>query len=296
MSIDVIYIYYKTRAMDAQNETKQFLKVYSSVENSFIDDFFGQVDINSPDDGHTVDCDLVAKWLRVRKSTILKTLKASYTLNVDYVIRKRPYQPGRGKNTYRQVLLTPDCFKTLCMQSKSHQSEKVRAYFIAVEKTLLRYRAEIMKAMHKRIEQLENNQRPLKNSLKNTGVVYVVTADDNITVSKLGRTKDLVQRVKLGYTSNLGKRLQSHGSALADKLKLLYVYKTDNMIDVEACAKGVLRGTQYRKFKEVYEANMDLVKKTIQGCGSLVNKVQQPISQQKGGTLARVFMIFSRDD
>ena len=201
-------------------------------------------------------------------------MKSSYQLDVDYVIIKPPQVRGIGKNNYRQVLLTTDCFKSLCMQSRSPQSERVRTYFIAVEKTLIRYRSEIMEIMHMRIEQLENNQRPLTASLKKTGLIYVVNAEDSVTVAKIGRSKSL-SLVKLGYTSNFEKRLQSHGSALADKLKLLYTYKTDNMKDVEACAKGVLKGTQYRKFKEVYEANIDIVKKTIQGCGNLVNKVQQ---------------------
>ena len=158
------------------------MKKYSTAENSFIDDFFGHVGINNTDDAHTVDLDYISKWLNIRKGNLLQTLRASYILNVDYTLTKPASVKGRGNNTRRVVMLTPDCFKTLCMQSKSPQSDRVRAYFIAVEKTLLRYRAEIMSGMQKRIMQLENNQRPLDPSLKKTGVVYVIRASEDVTV------------------------------------------------------------------------------------------------------------------
>lgn len=274
----------------AKVEMMNFLKKYSPVENSFIDDFFGQVDPSSPDDEHAVDLEFVARWLVVRKGNLLKTLRASYQLGVDYVISKPPPNTkGRGMSTRRIVMLTPDCFKTLCMQSKSPQADKVRAYFIAVEKTLFRYRAEIMEGLQRRIDQLENNQRPLDPTLKRTGLIYVVRAAETVTARKLGtrgRSGSVVERVKLGYTIDFGKRLRSHGSARADALEVLYVYKTDNMVAVEACAKGVLKGKQYRKYKEVYEADMDIITAAIEGCGRLVTKVQQPFSRRSRGGIA----------
>ena len=122
---------------------------------------------------------------------------------------------------------------------------------------LFRYREEIMEGMHRRMEgmtrrmeQLENNQRPLDPSLKRTGVLYVIRAAEGITAQKLGmsgmykksrtsrRSDSPVERVKLGYTSDFAKRLRSHGSARADALEVLYVYKTNDMVAVEACALG----------------------------------------------------------
>lgn len=287
---------------EAKTDMMVFLKKYSPVENAFVDDFFGQVDPSSPDDAHTVDLDFIAIWLAVRKGNLLKTLRASYMLGVDYVISKPPPSgaKGRGKNTRRIVMLTPDCFKTLCMQSRSPQADRVRAYFIAVEKTLFRYRAEIVEGMQRRIAQLENNQRPLDPSLQRTGVIYVIRAAENVTAAKLWRRGSAAAagRFKLGYTGDLAERLRSHGSARADALELMFVYKTDNMAAVEACAKGALKGKQYRKYKEVYEAALDVIKDAIEGCGSLVTKIQQPIrsrgtaSEGGGELLLRTFMAF----
>jgi hypothetical protein len=277
----------------ADEDMLNFLKKYSPVENAFVDDFFSQVDPASPDDSHTVDLDLISKWLAVRKGNLLKTLRASYQLGTNYVVSKPPSSKGSGNNTRRVVMLTPDCFKTLCMQSKSRQSDRVRAYFIAVEKTLFRYRAEIVDGMRRRIEQLENNQRPIDPSLKRTGVIYVIRAAEGVSANKLSRSVD---RVKLGYTGDLSARLRSHGSAKADALEVLYVYKTEDMVAVEACAKGVLKSRQYRKYKEVYEADLDVIKEAIEGCGVLVNKVQRPIPKSPkavgGGDLKRSFVAF----
>ena len=276
----------------------RFLKKYSPVENAFVDDFFGQVDPSSPEDEHTVNLEFISTWLAVRKGNLLKTLRASYKLGIDYIISTPPPNTrGRGMRTHRIVMLTPDCFKTLCMQSRSQQADNVRAYFIAVEKTLFRYRAEIVDGMQRRIEQLENNQRPLDPSLKRTGVVYVIRAAEHVTAQKLGRNGKVNERIKLGYTGDLATRLRSHGSARADALEVLYVYKTDNMVAVEACAKGALKGKQYRKYKEVYEADVDAIKMVIEGCGQLVSKVQRPINSRhhKGGAtgaLPRTFMAF----
>ena len=50
------------------------------------------------------------------------------------------------------------------------------------------------------------------------------------------------------------------------------------------------------KYKEVYEANMDDIKATIEGCGKLISKVQRPISRKNtlagGAKLDRTFMAF----
>ena len=282
-------------------EMMNFLKKYSAVDNAFVDDFFGQVDPSSADDDHTVDLDFVASWLGVRKGNLFKTLKASYQTGIDYVVTKpQSVSQGRGSNTRRIVMMTPDCFKTLCMQSRSPQADKVRAYFIAVEKTLFRFRLEIVESMRQRIKQLENNQRPLDPTLKRVGLVYVIRAADHVTLQRLGRLRAAgysVERIKMGYTSDFSKRKGSHGSARADALEVLFTYKTDDMVAVEACAKGVLKGSQYRKYKEVYEADMSVIEAAIKGCGRLVTKIQRPIPRKatatKGGGFPLSFMLFS---
>jgi phage anti-repressor protein len=270
-------------ASGIRDEMIQFLKKWSPVDNAFVDDFFGQVDPSAPNDEPSVDLQFVSKWLGVKKFNLMKTLKASYSIGHDYTISKPPRGiKGRGMSTYRTVMLTPDCFKTLCMMSRSAQSSRVRDYFIAVERTLFRYRAEIVQAMQQRIGQLERNQRPLNASVQKTGLIYVIQSGES--------------RVKLGRTGDLAKRLRSHSSALADGMDILYVYKTDDMVAVEACAKSILRKLQYRKYKEIYEADLVAIKSAIEGCGELCNKVQRSMKPTKktigGDGRQKHFLVF----
>ena len=184
------------------------------MDNAFVDDFFGNVSpIDPTDETHSVDLTFAAKWLNVRRDNLMKTVKASYVHGIDYVVsRSSVPSKGGGRSNLRIVMMTPDCFKTLCMRSDSPQSDRVRAYFISVEKTLFRYRAEIVDTMQRRIEQLERNQKPLSRDIQRTGVVYVIRASDGVS------------RVKLGRSNNLSTRLRSHGSASADALDILFVF------------------------------------------------------------------------
>lgn len=241
-----------------------FLKRYSTVDNAFIDDFFGLFATDSAGSDFLVDLDAAAKWLAVKKFNLMRVLKADYVAGRDYTVNKPATRlKGRGRNTRRDVMLTPDCFKALCMQSRSQQADRVRDYFIAVEKTLLRYRAEVVQAMEGRIKQLEASQRPLDAGTLTTGVIYVIRAAEGVTLHKIGRTKDLATR------------LRSHSSARADRLEVMFVFKTDVPDRVEACVKAVLKGQRYNKYKEVYEADLSVIKKAIEGCGELCTKVQR---------------------
>ena len=253
-----------------------FLKKYTAVDNGFVEDFFGLYAAGNSDNATSflVDLDVVSKWIGVAKFNLHKTLRASYTLDLDYVVRK-PATPsaGRGGATRRDILLTPDCFKTLCMMSRSAKAKEVRAYFVAVEKALVMYRSEIQSVLETRVRQLTANQRP-RHHVRG-GLVYVIKAGDGHSLYKLGRTNDLVTR------------LRSHGSALADDIDVVYVLKTDCMHEVETCVKGMLKRYQYRKYKEVYETDVSMIKEVMTGCQRVCSKVQQPVGKriaQTGGS------------
>jgi phage anti-repressor protein len=73
-----------------------------------------------------IDIDDVAKWLKCRKDNLKSTLVQSYENDVDYIILVNQ-QPGKK---FEKILLTADCFKFLCMRSKTERSQIVRKYFI----------------------------------------------------------------------------------------------------------------------------------------------------------------------
>ena len=101
------------------------LQTLSADEKAELDALF-----DSPHDEPTVDLDFVSGWLDVLKGNLFKTLRASYTSGVDFVVSKPVSSKGRGMNTRRIVMLTPKCFKMLCMQSNARQADRVRAYLL----------------------------------------------------------------------------------------------------------------------------------------------------------------------
>lgn len=265
-----------------------FLKKYSSADDAFVEDFFSFVDPLVPDT-HSVDLDKASKWLRVPKFNLMKTLKSSYAPEVDFVVSKPAVSlKGRGRNTRRIVMLTPDAFKTLCMQSRSSQADRVRAYFLAVEKALVQYRAEVVEGLKARVDRLELNQKPLDIGLRKAGLIYVLPAG-GASLYKIGRTRDLATR------------LRSHGSAHGDALHPLETYKTEDVEEVEACVKAVLKKDQYRKYKEVYQAELDVINTAIMSCAQAVKKVQATRSGKKatalgGGGSNTAFIVFVRNE
>lgn len=133
--------------------------------------------------------------------------------------------------------------------------------------------------------------------MKRTGVVYLIAAGPDVT--RFSLSKSGLPLIKLGYSGDYEKRLRSHGSARGDALDTLFTYKTDDMVAVEACAKAVLKGQQYRKYKEIYEAEQSVLESAILGCGTLIAKVQRAVKRQKGGgdshPLPKTFLVFSTD-
>jgi hypothetical protein len=227
------------------------------VSEAFVDEFLALYNLSSKPSDFVVDLGTAAKWLSTRKGNLKKTLVKSYVRDMDYVLERPPRGSTRGRGHSRTELirLTSDCFKTLCMQARTVKAAEVRAYFLAVEAALFRYRQEIADALAHRVAQLENNQRPAPSIPQGTGVIYVVRASAH---------RDSV--FKIGRTTNLTQRLRSHGSAQADALEVMYVFKTRCIEKVEACMKLMLREHQYRKYKEVYEINLPALKRVISSC------------------------------
>ena len=115
---------------------QEYLKKFSSISNKFIDDFFGLFNEETNDDDFVIDIDAVSKWLNILRGNIKKTLMDSYRNNIDYKITmNKSTTAGRPSEN---ILLTPDCFKRICMLTKSSKGEEVRTYYIQLEKHIER--------------------------------------------------------------------------------------------------------------------------------------------------------------
>ncbi len=90
---------------------------------------------NSRPTDHIMDLEFVSTLLNVSKKHLSTIVHKSYTNEVDYISRKVPNPmriPGQhGSNNYTLVLLSPDCFKRLCMKmTRKKKVEMVQAYLL----------------------------------------------------------------------------------------------------------------------------------------------------------------------
>lgn len=103
----------------------------------------------------------------------------------------------------------------------------------------------------------------------------------DLTLYKIGRAKDLKVRLK------------PHNSPLANDLKVLYEYETENIKQVETCIKALMKHAQYRKYKEVFQIDINIIQKFIKQCDNDINLVKEYVKNQSGGEL---FMYIPIDD
>lgn len=232
-----------------------FLKKYSNVPNQFIDDFFSLIDYREFESNEKiVDLDKIIKWLDINKGKAKGTLLKSYRKNIDYVIKKIVKKKGSGGHNAEKILLTIRCFKKFCQLTRSKHGDDVRNYFIDVEYTLNKYKNYIIEGLSDKIDLIKKGKKPKINPEK--AIIYIFKTADTPENSlyKIGRTKDLT------------KRLQLHQSPLSENIEILFYLETDDAKTVESCIKNFAKKYQYKKYKEVYEVNIDILKLLATKC------------------------------
>jgi phage anti-repressor protein/predicted GIY-YIG superfamily endonuclease len=261
--------------MDSE-KIKHFLKLHSLIPNSFIDEF---IDMNPNLLLQTepfIDLDVISKWLGVAKFNLTKTLKTSYKEGIDYLIEKKTIKKIRyGGNHYKRILLTPDCFKRLCMLSKAKKAEEVRSYYIQLEALIFKYHQQMLDGMQQEIDKLEKALKP-QHKKDHAGYIYILRAD-----------KDRDSVYKIGRTSDLSKRLATYQSGKLEDIEVVYKYRTENLKATEACVKLAMKERQYRKYKELYQADLQMIKEVIGKCCEIDNIKQMYVmrksSKMQGG-------------
>jgi superfamily II DNA or RNA helicase/phage anti-repressor protein len=247
-----------------------YIKQFNIIPSTFIDTFFSLYTTETTENDLIINFDNLVVWLNMRKDNLKKTLIATYIKNIDYKIKKiKSTTPGKPKE---EIMITADCCKRLCMLSKTKKAEEVRTYFIEIEKLMNKYKNYIIEALNKQVGVLENNQKPIPNN--KGGIIYVLKTD-----------KDIVDLYKLGKTKKFKERIKTHNSSHIDNVDIVHIYETDYIDEVEKCLKNVLSTKQYRKRKEFYQIDLDVLKELIKTCDKMSLKVRKNNKniQQNGG-------------
>ena len=218
---------------------------------------------------------MLRKWLNISiKQQFNNTIKRSYKKNVDYKIEKIKKIEGSGGHNLEQITLTPEAAKKICLSTNSKMGPLIQQYFLDLEVALYKYKNYIIDGMAKKIAQLENNQKPKINSTKK--IIYVFRAlHTDLTLYKIGKT------------INSKSRFSKHNSPLANDLDVIFQYETENINQVESCIKSYMKQSQYRKYKEIYQVDLKIIKKAIKDCDGKINEYNTDIvkynKKQKAG-------------
>jgi phage anti-repressor protein len=248
---------------------EQFLKQFSTIPHDFISDFYIIVKEEYTDNEIIINFENVCKWLNVRKDNLKNKLISNFEKNYDYTIEKikKAQINSTGTTIYEKILITPNCMKELCMISQTAKAKEVRKYFIEMEKLIKRYFETIKEEMYKKIGLLETNQKP-KSDIKG-GIIYILKAlNTNATLYKLGKTTDLKNR------------LNTYNSGNANDVEPLFIIPVKDIDSVESCVKKACKKFQYRKYKEVYELDIELLKIIIDDCNDFINALARKIKNK----------------
>ncbi len=256
---------------------EKFLKKYSDVPNGFIEDFFSIAKESYADNEFEINLDKVVKWLKVQKGHLKRLLTSKFEENYDYIISQAKVKnKNRGSNYVDIIYITPDCFKELCMISQTAKATQVRKYYLSIEKLVRKYHQHIEDKLYKELGLLKNNQKPKVNPKK--GVVYIIKALNSTTnIYKLGRTK------------NLKNRLKNYNSANANDIEPLFILEVNDIDKVEECVKTLVKDFKYRKYKEVYEVDLNVLKSAFFRCDELVSGFQKYFNQKKQRPIKQKF-------
>jgi len=256
-----------------------FINRYSFINAKFVKDFYNIIkeDYIERYNEFLIDSEILRKWLEIINRRVFNdTIKKSYKKNIDYKIEKVKNSEGSGGHNLEKITLTPEASKKICLSTNSKMGGLVQQYFLDLEVALYKYKNYIIDGMNMKIQQLENNQKPKIN--ENKKIIYVFRAlNTDLTLYKIGKT------------INSKTRFSKHNSPMANDLEILFQYETDNIDQVEKCVKVFMKKAQYRKYKEIYQVDLDIIKKTIKNCDVEINEINKEIERknkkQKGGKI-----------
>jgi len=268
------------------------VKRFTTVPEDFVDDLFRLYTPATSQTDPVIPLDDVAKWLNAPKKSLRTTLYRTYIKGIDYISRKMPNPTkaaGRhGSNNYVMVLLSPDCFKRMCMLSRTKKAEMVRSYFIDVETQFLKYREELMEGLRRDLNPQRAALPPPACKSSGAGYLYIIRATDD----------DVARLFKVGRTCDVKKRLFSYQTGKAHEVDLLYVLKVSDMKSAEKCVRDHVREFQFRTRREVYQVPIDMLKDIMGKCNAIDGVKKEYMRRQvtRGGSASpQFYAAFSRD-
>jgi hypothetical protein len=137
------------------------------------------------------------------------------------------------------------------MISRSEKAALIRNYYIDLEKLLIKYKEEIVDSLNQQLGIKENNKKVIEKN-KQSGLIYVLKVDD--------------ETFKIGRTGEIKKRLKQYNVGKLYELPIVFVYKTDDILNIEKCIKDNLKQYQAKNNTELYKIDINFINDTVKYC------------------------------
>ena len=264
---------------------EDFIVKRSNISKDFLRDFFNLGGDIYGDTYKNINFDDVVKWLGVFKNNLKRLLKDNFNIMDDYTEEKILIKNNkRGANYVSKIMLTPDCFKELCMLSQSEKAKGIRKYYIIVERLLREHFEQILKELNKELGLIKNNIK--KQTPVIGGHIYILKAMNTTQ-------KDMY---KLGNSDDMKKRLRVYNTGNANNIEPLFIMKVNDIIMVEGCIKNLAKEYQYKKNKEVYNIDFEFLQKLCIKCKDFINQFEKEFVNNNKSTKSKLKTIKNNKD
>jgi phage anti-repressor protein len=220
---------------------KDFLKKYTAISNSFIDEYFLFYE-KCENNTFGIMLDDVLDYLDIKeRKEFYSRFRKRYNVKYDYQILEFNYKKEKNKKNVIYYV-SFDTFEKICMMSKAEKAEKVRDYFILLRKFINYYKNHISNMIS-----------------KSKKYIYILLVNKN---------KDIF---KIGNTTNIRNRLRTYATGIDVHPDIKFIMTIDEPKTVEKCIKIFLKDYEYKKGHEIYKIDIDIIKSVLFGCNELNN-------------------------
>ena len=199
----------------------------SGDQQLFVANFYCYLNYNSKTD-FVINLDRIWKWLGYgRIGDCKRVLIKNFTENQDYLIEnyssevseektepvgEAEKQETRGRKP-EYITLTVNCFKKLCLKSRTEKADQIHDYYIQLEEILNEVVAEQAVELQLKLQLKDKeSEQTLVLNFRNKQVVYLITVEENI--------------IKFGFTKNIEERLKQHRTEFGKHITLKYIFET----------------------------------------------------------------------
>lgn len=227
---------------------KDFLKTYTAISNKFIDAYYNFYEM-CEFDKFGIEASKVIKYLGIEyERKFYERLRERFTLNQDYIIKKLSNKKVKDtQDTF--YYLSFDGFEKVCMTSRSKKGNAVRDYFITLRKFIEYYRQHFADNINK--------------MAKGKKCMYIILANKNKNIFKVGRTNDI------------RKRLYSYATGKDKHPDIMFIMLIDDPKKVEDCTKVFTTKNIVRGKQELYKIDLDTLKSIIFNCAFLTKQFNE---------------------